>query len=60
MSIFTLILTLVIAGFVLYLVGLIPMHPTVRNIIFGVAVLLIVLWVLQQFGLVSGIGLRLR
>ena len=50
MDILTLLIYLVIFGFLLYIVTLIPMEATVRQIVIAVAILAIVLWVLQAFG----------
>lgn len=51
MDILTLLIYLVIFGFLLYIVTLIPMEATVRQIVIAVAILAIVLWVLQAFGI---------
>ena len=51
MDILTLLIYLVIFGFLLYIVTLIPMEATVRQIVIAVAILGIVLWVLQSFGI---------
>lgn len=50
MDVVSLFMTLVIFGVLLYLVTLIPMDGTVRQIIIAVAILLIVLWLIQGFG----------
>lgn len=48
------LVTLVIVGFLLYLVNTyIPMAAPIKNIIMVVAVLLVVLWLLSVFGLLS-------
>jgi uncharacterized membrane protein YeaQ/YmgE (transglycosylase-associated protein family) len=59
MSIIALLVTLAIAGFVVWIILQIPMPLVFRNIILGVVCLVLVLWVLQQFGLYNT-GLRLR
>jgi uncharacterized membrane protein YeaQ/YmgE (transglycosylase-associated protein family) len=59
MSIIALLVTLAIAGFVIYLILQIPMPQVFRNVILGVVCLVLVLWVLQQLGLYNT-GLRLR
>jgi len=53
MSLITLIITLVILGFVLYILNLIPIDGTIKKIIQAVVVLFIVLWVIQQLGFVG-------
>lgn len=50
----TILLALVIVGVALYLIGLIPMDPTMLKIIRVVVILLVVIWILQSLGLVSG------
>ncbi len=50
MDIITILITLAIFGVLLYIVTLIPMDATVRKIIIVVAILAIVLWLLQGFG----------
>ena len=49
MSILSLLLVLIVVGVALYLVGLIPMDPTVAIIIRVVAILLVVVWLLDAF-----------
>lgn len=48
-----LLLFLIIIGVVLYLVGQIPMDPAILLVIRVVAILLVVLYVIQAFGLVD-------
>jgi uncharacterized membrane protein YeaQ/YmgE (transglycosylase-associated protein family) len=59
MSIIGLLVTLAIAGFVVWIILQIPMPQVFRNVILGVVCLVLVLWVLQQLGLYNT-GLRLR
>lgn len=51
----TLIVLLIIVGVVLYCVNLLPIDPTFKKIIWAVAVLFAVLYVLKAFGLLSGL-----
>ncbi len=51
MDVLTVLITLVVAGFVLWLVNRIPMQATVKNIINGIVVILILIWLLKIFGL---------
>lgn len=44
-------ITLLILGVGLYIIGLVPMDPTVKRIIFVLAILFVVLYVLQLLGL---------
>ena len=50
----SLIVTLVIIGVVLYLLQLIPMDGTIKQIIHVVIILCVILWLLQAFGVVTG------
>lgn len=50
MSIIGLIITLILVGFALYLVQLIPMDATIKKVITAVVILIAVLWLLQTFG----------
>jgi len=59
-SIISLIVLLAVAGFVVWIVLQIPMPQVFRNVILGVVCLALVLWVLQSFGLISGLNLRLK
>jgi len=61
MSLFSLVLVLVVVGFFLWLISLIPqIDATFKKIIYGVVIFFTVLWILQQFGLISGLNLRLK
>lgn len=51
----SIIVVLAIAGFVAWLVMQIPMPQPFRNVILGVMILFLVLWVLQSFGILAGI-----
>jgi hypothetical protein len=54
MSLVTLVVVLVIAGVCLYLVETyIPMSPPIKTVIRVVVVLVLVLWLLQAFGIVG-------
>ena len=57
MSLVTLIVVLVIIGVVLWLVNTqIPMDPTIKKILNIAVVIVVVLWLLKAFGLLSGLG----
>lgn len=59
MPLVSLFLTLVIFGVILYLVTLIPMDGTVKQIIYVVAILALILWLIQAlFGVGPGISFR--
>jgi hypothetical protein len=53
MSLLTVIITLVVAGFVLWLINRIPMQPTIKTIMNGVVVVVVLIWVFKIFGLFS-------
>ena len=50
------IVVLAVAGFLCWLVLQIPMPAPFRNIIIGVMCLFLVLWLLQQLGVNTGLG----
>jgi hypothetical protein len=50
MDILSLLITLAVFGVVVYLITLIPMNGTIKQVIIVVAVLFIVLWLLQTLG----------
>jgi ABC-type siderophore export system fused ATPase/permease subunit len=54
----TILVTLVVVGVVLYLVNLIPMDNTIKRIIYVLAILFIILWLLSQFGLIGSVNLK--
>lgn len=57
MSIITLIIVIVLVGFLLWAVGrFIPMDPVVKNILYFIVVLVLVLWLLQVFGVLGSLG----
>ncbi len=61
MSILSLVLTIAIAGFIVWLILQIPMPAQFRNIIIGVVAVVLVLYVLQIFGISTGFPvLKLR
>lgn len=53
MSLLTLVVTLIVVGVLLYLVGLIPMDPTILRVIQVVVLLAVVLWLLNVFGVLN-------
>ncbi len=61
MSIIELILMLAIMGFICWVILQIPMPALIKNIILGVFCFAVVIWLLQSFGLIHGVGrMRLR
>lgn len=54
MPILTIIIVIVVVGFLLWLVNrFIPMQPTVRSILNGLVVILLVIWLLDLFGIIN-------
>lgn len=49
----SIIVTLVIVGVVLYLLQLIPMDATIKQVIHVLVILFVILWLLQSFGIFS-------
>ncbi len=47
------IVTLVVIGLLLYLVELIPMDGTIKQIIRIIVIIAVVVWLLQAFGLIG-------
>lgn len=60
MGILELVLTLAVAGFVVFLILQIPMPQIFRTIIVSVVALVAILWVLQAFGLIHSTNFKLR
>ena len=52
----SLIIGLIIVGFALWLVGVLPLDATIKTIIKGVVILVVVLWVLDAVLHVFGYG----
>ena len=52
------IIVLIIVGVLLWLVNnYIPMDGKIKSILNAVVVIIVILWLLQAFGLLSGIGI---
>ena len=62
MSLISLVITLIIVGVVLWLINTyIPMASSIKTILNIVVVLVVVVWLLEVFGIVSGLNsFRLR
>ena len=55
----SILVTLVIIGLLLWLVNnYIPMDSKIKSILNVIIVIAVVIWLLQAFGLIGGIGLR--
>ena len=54
MSILSVIIVIVVVGFLLWLINrFIPMQPTVRSILNGLVIILLVIWQLDIFGIIN-------
>jgi hypothetical protein len=51
MSLVTVIITLAVVGFLLWLINRIPMQPTIKTIINAIVVIIAVVWLFKIFGL---------
>lgn len=50
------IVALIVVGLVLYLINMIPMDGTIKQIIRIVVIIAVIVWLLQTFGLLGSIG----
>ena len=55
-ALISIVVTLVVIGLVLYLIDLIPMDGTIKQIIRIIVIIAVVVWLLQAFGLIGPIG----
>jgi hypothetical protein len=61
MSIITLIIVLVVVGLALYLINMLPIDPKIRQIIYILAIILVILWLLSAVGFLGDFHIgRLR
>ncbi|HTD97552.1 MAG TPA: Thivi_2564 family membrane protein [Edaphobacter sp.] len=51
------IVTLIVVGLILYLIGMIPMDGTIKQIIRIVVIIAVIIWLLQTFGLLGSLGI---
>ncbi len=60
MSITAIVVALLIAGFLIYMIQTapIPISPWIKNLIMGVMVIGVVIWILQSAGLDTGLRLK--
>ncbi len=56
MSLISVVITLIVIGVVLWLINLIPMQNTIKAILNAVVVIVVILWLLQGFGVINGSG----
>lgn len=60
-SLISIIITLIFVGVILYLINLIPMDFTIKRIIYILVIIVVVIWLLQTFGIIgslNNIGIR--
>lgn len=58
MTLTSLIVALVLVGLLMYLINaFIPMEANIKKLLNVVVIVILVLWVLQAFGLLSGLGI---
>ena len=55
-TLISVIVTLIVIGLLLYLIGLIPMDGTIKQIIRVVVIIAVVIWLLQTFGYWGRLG----
>lgn len=51
MSILTILITLVVVGFVMWLINRIPMQRTIKTIVNVIVVIFVIVWLFKIFGL---------
>ena len=57
MSLLTILIVLVVVGLLLYVVNeFVPMQPTIKQILNVVLILVVVLWLLREFGVLAYIS----
>jgi hypothetical protein len=55
-GIISIIVTLVVIGLLMYLIDLIPMDGTIKQIIRVIIIICVVVWLLQAFGLIGSLN----
>lgn len=50
----SLLITLIVIGLVLYLISTLPIDARIKNIIHVIVVVLVIVWLLEGFGLFTG------
>jgi hypothetical protein len=57
MSLITLVIVLVLVGLILWMINsYIPMQATIKKILNAVVVIVVILWLLNVFGILNNIG----
>ena len=52
----SIIVALVVVGLVLYLIDIIPMDGTIKQIIRLIIIIGVIIWLLQAFGIIGSVG----
>lgn len=62
MAIGSLIVALLIVGFIIYMLTTapIPIHPWIKNLIVGIIFIALVIYLMNVFGIATGLSLRLH
>jgi uncharacterized membrane protein len=55
-AVISIIVALVVVGLLLYLVDIIPMDGTIKQIIRAIVIVGVIIWLLQAFGLIGSVG----
>ncbi len=59
MSLISIVIVLIIVGFLLWLVNTyVPMAGSIKTILNAVVVICVILWLLSAFGIISGFNLK--
>jgi hypothetical protein len=57
MSLITIVVVLIVVGVLLWLINAyIPMQPTIKSILNAVVIIVVVIWLLQAFGVLGEVG----
>ena len=55
-GIVSIVVALVVVGLVLYLIDIIPMDRTIKQIIRAIVIVGVIIWLLQAFGFIGSVG----
>jgi hypothetical protein len=55
-GIVSIIISLVVVGLLLYLIDIIPMDGTIKQIIRVIVIIAVIIWLLQAFGLIGSLN----
>lgn len=61
MSLISIVIVLVIVGFILWLINnYVPMAGSIKTILNAVVIICVILWLLSAFGVINGLNLHLK